>query len=124
MSELERVFVLAGGLSVERDVSLRSGRRIADALKPGGRVAFWSACEDRVFADRIYRAGFEVHAFEAKPHERAKQSPHRIYVGQKQVAPRQEEDRVQTKPAKPKRRVKKPLVNPYGPARFLKREQD
>ncbi|MEU8138697.1 D-alanine--D-alanine ligase family protein [Streptodolium elevatio] len=33
MSDLGRVVVLAGGLSHERDVSLRSGRRIADALR-------------------------------------------------------------------------------------------
>jgi len=31
-----RVVVLAGGLSYERDVSLRSGRRVADALRRGG----------------------------------------------------------------------------------------
>ena len=31
-----RVLVLAGGLSHERDVSLRSGRRVADALKDAG----------------------------------------------------------------------------------------
>ena len=36
MSEIERVFVLSGGLSVERDVSLRSGRRVADALRGVG----------------------------------------------------------------------------------------
>ncbi len=36
MTELERAFVLAGGLSVERDVSLRSGRRVADALRGVG----------------------------------------------------------------------------------------
>jgi D-alanine-D-alanine ligase len=32
----ERVLVLAGGLSYERDVSLRSGRRVLDALKAVG----------------------------------------------------------------------------------------
>ena len=31
--ELEHVVVLAGGLSYEREVSLRSGRRVADALR-------------------------------------------------------------------------------------------
>src|SRR4051794_41740668 len=31
-----RVVVLAGGLSHERDVSLRSGRRVAEALRDGG----------------------------------------------------------------------------------------
>jgi D-alanine-D-alanine ligase len=36
MSDLGRVLVLAGGLSHERDVSLRSGRRVADALRGAG----------------------------------------------------------------------------------------
>jgi len=31
-----RVMVLAGGLSYERDVSLRSGRRVLDALRAAG----------------------------------------------------------------------------------------
>ena len=33
---MTHVLVLAGGLSHERDVSLRSGRRVADALARGG----------------------------------------------------------------------------------------
>ena len=33
---IERVVVLAGGLSHEREVSLRSGRRVADALRSAG----------------------------------------------------------------------------------------
>jgi D-alanine-D-alanine ligase len=33
MSDLGRVLVLAGGLSFEREVSLRSGRRVCDALR-------------------------------------------------------------------------------------------
>ena len=36
MSDLGRVVVLAGGLSHERDVSVRSGRRVADALRGAG----------------------------------------------------------------------------------------
>src|SRR3954470_16592404 len=36
MSDLGRVLVLAGGLSHERDVSLRSGRRVAEALRSTG----------------------------------------------------------------------------------------
>lgn len=36
MAGLERVVVLAGGLSPERDVSLRSGRRVRDALVEAG----------------------------------------------------------------------------------------
>ncbi len=34
--DLERVVVLAGGLSPEREVSLRSGRRVCDALREAG----------------------------------------------------------------------------------------
>jgi D-alanine-D-alanine ligase len=36
MTELNRVVVLAGGISHERDVSLRSGRRVADSLQEHG----------------------------------------------------------------------------------------
>ncbi|HVF18753.1 MAG TPA: D-alanine--D-alanine ligase [Mycobacteriales bacterium] len=36
MSPVRRAIVLAGGLSFERDVSLRSGRRVADALRSAG----------------------------------------------------------------------------------------
>ena len=36
MTELDHVVVLAGGLSPERDVSLRSGRRVRDALEEAG----------------------------------------------------------------------------------------
>jgi D-alanine-D-alanine ligase len=38
-AELGRVLVLAGGLTYERDVSLRSGRRVVDALKSVGTEA-------------------------------------------------------------------------------------
>lgn len=36
MTELARALVLAGGLTYERDVSLRSGRRVTDALRQAG----------------------------------------------------------------------------------------
>ena len=36
MSDLERIVVLAGGLSPEREVSLRSGDRVRDALAEAG----------------------------------------------------------------------------------------
>jgi D-alanine-D-alanine ligase len=36
MTTTDRVLVLAGGLSAERDVSVRSGRRVADALRLTG----------------------------------------------------------------------------------------
>ena len=36
MSATPRILVLAGGISHERDVSLRSGRRVADSLAEHG----------------------------------------------------------------------------------------
>ena len=54
--------------------------RIARALKPGGRAAFWSAAEDQPFVQRLTRFGFEVEAREAKAHEHAKRCAHRIYL--------------------------------------------
>ncbi len=53
------------------------------ALKPGGRVAFWSAVEEPEFQRSLTRAGFAVEAWPAKAHERARQSPHRIYVAER-----------------------------------------
>lgn len=40
MTDVQRVVVIAGGLSHERDVSLKSGRRAVDALKAVGIDAF------------------------------------------------------------------------------------
>jgi D-alanine-D-alanine ligase len=39
MTDLDRVLVLAGGLSHEREVSIRSGRRVAEALRAVGVAA-------------------------------------------------------------------------------------
>lgn len=55
---------------------------IRRALRPGGRVAFWSAEPEPLFLASLSRAGFRVEEFEAKSHERAKRSAHRIYVGE------------------------------------------
>lgn len=56
---------------------------ISRALKPGGRVAFWSAVDEPEFPPSLARAGFNVETFPAKPHDRSKQSPHRIYVAER-----------------------------------------
>jgi spermidine synthase len=53
------------------------------ALKPGGRVAFWSAVEEPEFPGQLKRAGFSVEVLPAKAHDRARQWPHRIYVAQR-----------------------------------------
>lgn len=57
-------------------------QRIARALKPHARVAFWSAAEDRPFEMRLLRAGFKVKVEEVKAHESAKRFAHRIYVAE------------------------------------------
>ncbi len=62
--------------------SRRGFNRIASALQPGGRVAFWSATDEEAFAVSLARAGFRVHVVEAKSHDRAKRFEHRIYVGE------------------------------------------
>ncbi len=69
--------------------SRRGFNRIANALQPGGRVAFWSATDEEAFAESLARAGFRVHVVEAKSHDRAKRFEHRIYVGE--TKPRERE---------------------------------
>jgi len=54
------------------------------SLKPGGRVAFWSAEREPAFQSSLERAGFRVDEVPAKAHERAKRAAHRIYVGLRQ----------------------------------------
>jgi SAM-dependent methyltransferase len=55
---------------------------IRRSLRPGGRVAFWSADKEPAFLAYFARAGFSVEEIPAKAHERAKRAAHRIYVGQ------------------------------------------
>ena len=58
-------------------------RQIALALKPGGRVAVWSACADVVIERRLVKAGLQVQAVPAKLYAQAKRSAYMIYVGDK-----------------------------------------
>ena len=55
---------------------------IARALKPGGKVAFWSAREEPGFVRSLVNAGFKGEAFPAKAHERAKRAAHVIYLAE------------------------------------------
>ncbi len=50
------------------------------ALKPGGRVVFWSAGPDPIFEARLRKAGFDVTAVPAKTHEGAKRAAYLLYV--------------------------------------------
>ena len=56
---------------------------ISRSLRPGGRVAFWSACEEPGFTDRLSNAGFWAEAVPARAHERAKRFAHMIYLAGK-----------------------------------------
>lgn len=53
---------------------------ITQALKPGGRVTFWSASTDHAFAKRLGKAGFKVETVAAKAYPQAKRSTHTIFV--------------------------------------------
>jgi spermidine synthase len=66
----------------QRLYSRRGIATIARALNPGGRVAIWSADEDKPFFERLGREGLQVKAFDAKAHERAKRAAHRIYLAE------------------------------------------
>lgn len=55
-------------------------RRIAQALKPGGRATVWSACADPVVEKRLAKAGLKVAAVPAKLFDHAKRSAYMIYV--------------------------------------------
>ena len=56
---------------------------ISRALKPGGRVAFWSAKNDRAFAKRLTKAGFRVDVIPARSHERARRCTHTVFVAER-----------------------------------------
>jgi len=51
-------------------------------LKPGGRVAFWSAEREQAFEKTLGRAGFAVREVASKAHPRAKRAAHFIYVAE------------------------------------------
>jgi spermidine synthase len=60
---------------------------ISRTLKPGGKVAFWSACEEPGFVQSLSNAGFQAEAFPVKANEHAKRDAHVIYVAEHQSAP-------------------------------------
>lgn len=52
-------------------------------LRPGGRLAIWSAAPDRTFEGRLAKAGFAAQAIPARLFPGAKRSAYVIYVGDK-----------------------------------------
>lgn len=61
-------------------------KQIMLALRPGGRVAIWSACADTAIEKRLFKAGFQVKAVPAKLYEHARRSTYMIYVADKPEA--------------------------------------
>jgi spermidine synthase len=60
---------------------------IAQALKKGGKVAFWSAVPEPDFLHDLERAGFKAEAHPAKAHDRAKRFAHMIYLAERRADP-------------------------------------
>ena len=58
-------------------------QRIWEALKPGGRAAFWSARPDQAFVHRLEETGFVVQVVPAKLYPNAKRCGYSIYVADK-----------------------------------------
>ena len=58
---------------------------ISQALKPGGKAAFWSAGAEPGFLYSLAGAGFKADAFPAKAHERAKRAAHVIYLAERRA---------------------------------------
>lgn len=54
---------------------------ITRALKPGGRVAFWSASQDTAFAKRLTKGNFKAEVVPCKAYPQAKRKTHTIFVG-------------------------------------------
>lgn len=63
--------------------SQRGMNVIAQALKPGGRAAVWSACPDATIEKRLKKAGFDVQPVPARLYATAKRSAYMIYVADK-----------------------------------------
>ncbi|HMJ89266.1 MAG TPA: hypothetical protein VK530_05595 [Candidatus Acidoferrum sp.] len=58
-------------------------KRLATIIKPGGRVAIWSAWLDHGFVQRLTDAGFMVQIIPAKLHARAKRCAYTIFLADK-----------------------------------------
>lgn len=55
-------------------------RIIRSALKPGGRVVFWSAHQDHTFARSLEKIFKNVHAIPAKAYPKAKKFAHTLFI--------------------------------------------
>lgn len=69
----------AGNARLYRDAGIRTA---AAALRPGGRLAYWSAGADPVFASALRRAGLTVETTGARAHATAG-TRHALYVARR-----------------------------------------
>lgn len=83
----------AGNAALYDDAGIRAA---VNALRPGGRVAYWSATLDRAFARAMRRAGLEVEEVPSRAHG-GKGAHHAIYLGR-----RSQGDAALTPPAAPR----------------------
>jgi spermidine synthase len=77
---------------------------IAQALKPGGKVSFWSAVPEPGFIQTLVHAGFKAEGFPAKAHDRAKRAAHMIYLAERNAS----RERLNPKPETRNPKRKKP----------------
>jgi spermidine synthase len=61
--------------------SLSGLRRAYDALKSGGVLTVWSACDDPAFTQRMIRTGFAVTQHKAGSHQSRRGNRHIIWLG-------------------------------------------
>jgi spermidine synthase len=71
-------FTAAGNAGLYSDGGLSAAR---DALAPGGRLAVWSAWEDRKFEQRLKYAGFDVEVQRVRARLKQGGPRHTIFIG-------------------------------------------
>ncbi len=69
----------AGNARLYHDAGIRA---TTAALRPGGRLAYWSAAVDPAFADAMHRAGLTVEATSARAHGTGS-ARHALYVARR-----------------------------------------
>ncbi len=72
-----------GGSGNRRLYGHRGLLTMANKLKPGGRLAIWSASPEPSFEGRLRSVGFEAQGLPAKLYANAKRAAYVIYVGDK-----------------------------------------
>ena len=77
MSDLERIVVLAGGLSPEREVSLRSGDRVCDALVEAGIHAIVADADSALLSSKLVKNA-TLKIYKGAPHGMCTTHKHQV----------------------------------------------